>query len=99
MEKTPTEQRPTKAEREAYEAGFRTCCLANGIPYVSAETGWQHALAFRIEIRDREAEYLFPDHADELARHITEELQKAYEKYKREEPLDTGGNNQPYPRG
>lgn len=83
-----TEQRPTEAERRAYEAGFRNCCLANGIPYVNAERGWQHTLAFRIEISDREAERLFPYHADDLARHITEKLQKAYEKFKRGEPLD-----------
>lgn len=71
MTPTSTGQRPSKAEREAYEAGFRNCCLANGIPYVRAERGWQHTLAFRIEISDREAEYLFHNHADELAKHIS----------------------------
>lgn len=30
----------------------------------------------------------FPDHADDLAKHITEKLQKAYEKFRRGEPLD-----------
>lgn len=88
MTPTPTEQRPTEAERMAYEAGFRNCCLANGIPYVRAERWWQHTLAFRIEISDREATYLFPNHADDLAKHITEKLQKAYEKFRRGEPLD-----------
>lgn len=85
---TPTEQRPTEDERIAYECGYRNCCLDNNIPYVKPERGWQRILAFRIEISDREAAYLFPDHADELARYITEKLQKAYEKFKRGEPLD-----------
>ena len=43
---------------------------------------------FRIEISDREAAHLFPNHADDLAKHITEKLQKAYEKFRRGKPLD-----------
>lgn len=85
MEKTPTED-----ERIAYELGYRHCCRANGIPYVGIRKPLadKNILAFHIEISDKEAEYLFPDRADELAKHITDKLKEGYEKFKRGEPLD-----------
>ncbi len=79
---------PTEDERIAYECGFRACCLLNGIPYVRAEKGWTETIAFRIEISSKEAEYLFPDRANELANYITKKLEEGYEKFKRGEPLD-----------
>ena len=90
MEKTQTDQRPTKDERIAYELGYRRCCRDNDIPYVGIREPFEdkNILAFHIEITDKVAEYLFPDRADELAKHITEKLQKAYEKFRRGEPLD-----------
>lgn len=88
MTMTPTDQTPTESERIAYECGFRACCLSNGIPYVRAERGWANTIAFQIEISDKEAKYLFPDHADELAKYITKKLEEGYEKFKRGEPLD-----------
>lgn len=78
---TKNKQRPTEDERIAYEYGFRACCLANGIPYVLAEKGWSKTISFRIEISDKEAEYLFPNHVSELAEHITKKLKEEYEKF------------------
>lgn len=88
MTMTPTKQTPTEDERIAYECGFRAGCLSNGIPYVRTERGWSNTIAFRIEISSKEAEYLFPDHADELAKYITKKLEEGYENFKRGEPLD-----------
>ncbi len=90
MTMTPTEQRPTEDERIAYECGYRQCCRDNGIPYVGIRKSFntRSILAFQIEITDKEAEYLFPDRADELAKYITRKLEEGYEKFKRGEPLD-----------
>lgn len=90
MTMTPTEQRPTEDERIAYECGYRHCCRDNDIPYVGIRKPLadKNILAFHIEISDKEAEYLFPDRADELAKCITKKLEKGYEKFKRGEPLD-----------
>ena len=83
MTPTPTEQQPTEAERMAYEAGFRDCCLANNIPYVTAKREWLRDFEIRVAISHRYAIQLFPDHADALARDITRKLQEAYEKVDR----------------
>lgn len=90
MTMTPTEQRPTEDERIAYELGYRQCCRDNDIPYVGIRKQFntRSILAFQIEITDKEAEYLFPDRADELAKYITRKLEEGYEKFKRGEPLD-----------
>lgn len=90
MTPTPTEQRPTEDERIAYECGYRHCCRDNGIPYVGIRKPLadKNILAFHIEISDKEAEYLFPDRANELAKCITKKLEEGYEKFKRGEPLD-----------
>lgn len=85
MEKTPTED-----ERIAYELGYRHCCRDNGIPYVgiSKPLADKSILAFHIEITDKEAEYLFHERADELAKYITRKLEDGYERFRRGEPLD-----------
>lgn len=85
MEKTPTED-----ERIAYELGYRRCCRDNNIPYVGIRKPLadKNILAFHIEITDKEAEDLFPNHTDELAKYITKKLEESYEKFKRDEPLD-----------
>lgn len=90
MTMTPTKQRPTEDERIAYELGYRHCCRDNDIPYVGIRKPleYKNILAFHIEISDKEAECLFPDRADELAKYITRKLEEGYEKFKRGEPLD-----------
>lgn len=89
MTMTPTEQRPTEDERIAYEYGYRQCCRDNGIPFVGIRNPFntRSILAFQIEITDKEAEYLFPYRADELAKYITNKLEEGYEKFKQGEPL------------
>ena len=73
MTKTPTNQPPTQDERIAYECGYRHCCQDNDIPYVGIRKplAYKSILTFHIEITDKEAEYLFPSHTDELAKSIT----------------------------
>lgn len=87
---TPTNQRPTEDERIAYELGYRRCCRDNDIPYVGIRKPLadKSILAFHIEITDKEAEYPFPNRADELAKYIAKKLEEGYEKFKRGEPLD-----------
>lgn len=83
-------QTPTEDGRIAYELGYRQCCRDNDIPFVGIRKPFntRSILAFQIEITDKEAEYLFPDRADELAKYITKKLEEGYEKFKRGEPLD-----------
>lgn len=87
---TPTKQRPTEDELIAYELGYRQCCRDNDIPYLGIRNPFntRSIIAFHIEITDKEAEYLFPNHTDELAKYITKKLEEVYEKFKRGEPLD-----------
>lgn len=90
MGKPLTNQTPSEDERIAHELGYQQCCRDNGIPYVGIRKplSFNKILAFHIEISDKMAEYLFPDRADELAKHITDKLKEGYEKFKRGEPLD-----------
>lgn len=87
---TPTKQRPTEDELIAYELGYRKCCRDNDIPYLGIRNPFntRSIIAFHIEITDKEAEYLFPNYTDELAKYITNKLEEEYEKFKRGEPLD-----------
>lgn len=84
-----TNQIPTEDERIAYQQGYRDCCHDNGILYMGIEKSriYNQVIAFRIEITDKEAEYLFPGHEDELAQHITQKLKEGYKKFKREGSL------------
>lgn len=85
-----TKQPPTEDERIDYELGYQQCCHDNGIPYVGIKKplAFNKILAFHIEISDKMAKYLFPDHTDELAQYITNKLKEGYEKFKRGEPLN-----------
>lgn len=87
---TQTEQRPTEDERIAYECGYRRCCQDHDIPYIETRRplAYKRIIAFNIEITERDADYIFPDRADELAKYITNKLKDGYEKFKRGEPLD-----------
>lgn len=90
MTMTQTKQRPTEDELIAYKLGYRHCCRDNDIPYVGIRKPleYKNILAFHIEISDKEAECLFPNHTDELTKYITKKLEEGYEKFKRGEPLD-----------
>lgn len=80
-----TNQPPTEEELIAYDCGYRACCFDNGIPYVRAESpfvSYNKFIAFHIEMSDKSAEFIFPDHVDALAKHIADELKDEYEKFK-----------------
>lgn len=87
---TPIKQQQTEDERIAYELSCQHCCRDNDIPYVGIRKPLadKNILAFHIEITDKEADDLFPDRADELAKYITKKLEEGYEKFKRGEPLN-----------